>query len=194
MWELGNTARWPRSGHSTSRDLEREQRNFSSVLIGWSVYDFFMASLAEAYPRVLYLIAAFKVAKGLVLFAVGIGALKLLNMQTAAEVYQWANAFRADPGNHYIHQVVAPFSALNQRTLRELGVGTFFYSALLLTEGTGLLLRKHWAEYFTLIATSSFIPLEVYEIVRRANFPKAIVLVLNAAAVVYLAMNLRRNR
>ena len=182
------------SDNPASRDLEREQRNFSSVLIGWTVYDFFMAPRTEAYPRLLYVIAAFKLAKGLMLFAVGIGALKLLDRQTAAEVYRWANAFRADPGNHYIYKVLARFSALNQRTLRELEVGTFFYSALLLTEGTGLLLRKYWAEYFTLIATSSFIPLEVYEIVRRANFPKGIVLVLNVAVGVYLAMNLRRNR
>jgi uncharacterized membrane protein (DUF2068 family) len=164
------------------------------MLTDWTVYDFLMASRTGQHSRVLYLIAAFKVAKGLVLFAVGIGALKLLDRQTAANVYQWANAFRADPGNHYIHRVLARFSALNQRTLRELGVGTFFYSALLLTEGTGLLLRRHWAEYFTLIATSSFIPLEVYEIVRRASFAKGIVLVLNVAVVVYLAMNLHRDR
>jgi len=182
----------PRTGlHRTWKG--RGQRNFSSILIGWTVYDFLMASRTEAYPRVLYLIAAFKLVKGFVLFAVGIGALKLLDRQSAAAVYQWANAFRADPGNHYIHQMLARFSTLNERTLRELGVGTFFYSALLLTEGMGLLLRKRWAEYFTLIATSSFIPLEVYEIVRRASFAKGIVLVINVAVVVYLATNLRRN-
>jgi uncharacterized membrane protein (DUF2068 family) len=86
------------------------------------------------------------------------------------------------------------FSILDEKKLRELSVGTFFYSALLLTEGTGLLLRKHWAEYFTIIATSSFVPLEVYEIIRRATYVKGIVLLLNVAAVAYLAMNLRRNQ
>jgi uncharacterized membrane protein (DUF2068 family) len=166
--------------------LAREPLNFSSVVIAWAVYDFLMASRTEAYPRVLYLIGAFKLAKGLVLLAVGIGALKLLDRQTAAKVYQWANAIRADPGNRYIHKLLGRFSTLNEKTLRELGVGTFFYSGLLLTEGAGLLLRKHWAEYFTLIVTSSFIPLEVYEIVRRASFAKGFVLVLNVAVVVYL--------
>jgi uncharacterized membrane protein (DUF2068 family) len=156
------------------------------------VYDFLMASRSAADPRILFLIAAFKLFKGLVLFAVGIGALKFLTKGVATEVYRWANAFRVDPGNYYVQRLLVRFSILDERKLRELSVGTFFYSALLLTEGTGLLLRKHWAEYFTIIATSSFIPLEVYELVRRATFAKGIVLMLNVAVVAYLAMNVRR--
>jgi uncharacterized membrane protein (DUF2068 family) len=156
------------------------------------VYDFSMASRTAAYPRVLYLIAAFKLFKGLVLLAVGIGALKLLDKGVATELYRWANAFRVDPNNQYFHRLLVRFSILDEKKLRELSVGTFFYSALLLTEGTGLMLRKHWAEYFTIIATSSFIPLEVYELIRRASFVRGIVLLLNVAAVVYLAINLRR--
>ena len=73
-------------------------------------------------------------------------------------------------------------------------MGTFFYSALLLTEGTGLLLGKRWAEYFTIIATSSFIPLEVYEITKRLSSPRLIVLLLNIAVVVYLVIEVYRNR
>jgi uncharacterized membrane protein (DUF2068 family) len=84
--------------------------------------------------------------------------------------------------------------SLDPRKLREFSVGTFFYSALLLTEGTGLLMRKRWAEYFTIIATSSFIPLEVYELTRRVSSPRLILLLLNVAVVVYLAIVLRRSR
>jgi uncharacterized membrane protein (DUF2068 family) len=157
------------------------------------VYDFSMASRTAAYPRILFLIAAFKLFKGLVLLAVGIGALKLLSKGAAFELYRWANAFRVDPNNRYFQRLLLRFSILDEKRLRELSVGTFFYAALLLTEGTGLLLRKHWAEYFTIIATSSFIPLEVYEIIRRATYAREIVLLLNVAVVAYLAMNLRRN-
>src|ERR1035437_9251399 len=97
--EAGVKSHIPRTGlHRTWKG--RGQRNFSSILIGWTVYDFLMASRTEAYPRVLYLIAAFKLVKGFVLFAVGIGALKLLDRQSAAAVYQWANAFSAAPPPH----------------------------------------------------------------------------------------------
>ena len=153
-----------------------------------------MASPTAAHNRVFYLIAAFKLLKGLVLLAVGVGALKLLSQGAATEVYRWANAFRVDPGNRYLHLLLVRFSILDEKTLKELSAGTFFYSAMLLAEGTGLWLRKHWAEYFTIIATGLFIPLEIYELARRATYARGIVFMLNVAVVAYLAMNLRRAR
>ena len=147
-----------------------------------------------ANSRILRIIAAFKLFKGLVLFAVGIGAVKLLHKDLAFEVVRWADIFRVDPNNHYFRRLLEKFLTLDDRKLRELSVGTFFYSALLLTEGTGLMLRKRWAEYFTIIATSSFLPLEIYELTRRVSAARIIVLLLNVAVVVYLVLNLLRNR
>ena len=153
-----------------------------------------MAPRTAAYPQVLYLIAAFKLLKGLLLLAVAIGALRLLHRDTAVEVYRWANAFRVDPGNRYLHRLLARLSVLDEKTLRALSVGTFLYSALFLTEGTGLLLRKRWAEYFTTVVTFSFIPLEIYELARRLTFARELMLLLNIAVVIYLAIDLRRIR
>jgi uncharacterized membrane protein (DUF2068 family) len=138
------------------------------------------------------MIAAFKLFKGVVLFAVGMGAAKLLHKDLAFEVERWADIFRVDPNSHYFRRLLEKFLTLDDRKLRELSVGTFFYSALLLTEGTGLLLRKRWAEYFTIIVTSSFLPLEVYELTKRISAPRIIVLLLNAAIVVYLVVEVRR--
>ena len=161
----------------------------ASHIIG---YDLSMPTRTPAQSRVLFLIAAFKLLKGLVLFAVGIGALRVLSQGAATEVNRWANAFRVDPGNRYFHLLLTRFANLNEKSLKELSVGTFFYSAILLAEGVGLMLRKRWAEYFTIIATGSFIPLEIYELFRRASFARGIVLALNVAVVAYLVTNLRR--
>ncbi len=144
--------------------------------------------------RVLRLIAAFKLFKGLVLFAVGVGAVRLLHKDVAFEIERWADLFRVDHNNVYIHRLLEKLSILNARKLKEFSVGTFFYSALLLTEGTGLMLGKHWAEYFTIIATSSFLPLEIYELMKRVSAPKIIVLLLNVAVVVYLVYEVFRNQ
>jgi uncharacterized membrane protein (DUF2068 family) len=153
-----------------------------------------MASRPAAYPRTLYVIGAFKLFKGLVLFAVGLGALRLFNRNVAAEFYNWANAFRVDPGNHYLRRFLVRVSILDKKELKEVTAGTFFYSAIFLNEGAGLLMRKRWAEYLTLFVTATFIPLEVYELVRQASLAKGFVLLLNVAVVAYLAMNLRRIR
>jgi uncharacterized membrane protein (DUF2068 family) len=149
---------------------------------------------AAAIPRCLRLIAAFKLFKGLVLFAVGVGAVKLLHKDLAFEFERWADIFRVDPNNRFIHHLLERFSILDDRKLKELSVGTFFYSALLLTEGIGLLLGKRWAEFFTIIATSSFIPLEVYELTKRVSWARLVVLLLNIVVVAYLVIELRRNR
>ncbi len=138
------------------------------------------------------LIAAFKLLKGTVLLAVGIGALRLLHRDVAGLVDHWVNAFRVDPHNRYIHWLLAKLQMVDDRKLKELSVGTFIYSAIFLTEGTGLAFRKRWAEYFTIITTASFLPLEVYELIRRASAAKGVALLINIAVVVYLLRELRR--
>ena len=157
-----------------------------------TVYDFAMAPNKTAYPRTLYLIAAFKLFKGLFLLVVAIAVLKLGPQGITTEVYRWADGFRVDPGSRFLRRLLVAVSTFNEKTLRELSVGTFVYSALFLTEGTGLAFAKRWAEYLTTIVTGSFIPLEVYELARRPTFARGIVLALNVAVVVYLAVDLRR--
>jgi uncharacterized membrane protein (DUF2068 family) len=146
----------------------------------------------ESKSRGLWLIAAFKIFKGLALLAVGVGTLKLLHKDVAAEAERWIELLRVDPHNHYIHRVLEKLSILDARKLKELSVGTFFYSALFLTEGIGLALRKRWAEYFTIVSTSLFIPLEFYELAKHASLAKGILVLANAGIVAYLAVELRR--
>jgi uncharacterized membrane protein (DUF2068 family) len=78
------------------------------------------------------------------------------------------------------------------KQLKELSVGSFLYASIFLTEGIGLLARKHWAEYLTLISTGLFIPLEIYELAHRFTAVRLAVLVINVATVWYLAARLRR--
>lgn len=146
----------------------------------------------RAHGRGLRLIAAFKLLKGLALLALGIGALKLLHKDVEALVEHWINIFQVDPNGHYVRLVLAKLSILDDRRLKELSVGTFFYSAVFLTEGTGLALGKRWAEYLTIISTASLLPLEIYELAKHASVGKVLALVINVAVVTYLVFELRR--
>jgi len=146
----------------------------------------------KSHSRGLLLIAAFKLLKGLALLALGIGALRLLHKDLEALADHWINAFRADPHNRYLHWLLAKLPMVDDRKLKELSVGTFIYSAIFLTEGAGLALSQRWAEYFTIITTGSFLPLEVYEIIHHATIPKSVALIINIAVVVYLVRELRQ--
>jgi uncharacterized membrane protein (DUF2068 family) len=144
------------------------------------------------HSRGLMIIAAFKLLKGLALLAVGIGAHTLIHKDLDLVVEHWVDIFRIDPNNHYFHALLERFTNLDPQRLKQLSFGTFFYAAMLLTEGTGLAFGQRWAEYFTIIATSSFIPVELYEIFRHVTLMKLVLLLINLAVVGYLAMELRR--
>jgi uncharacterized membrane protein (DUF2068 family) len=98
---------------------------------------------------------------------------------------------RVDPDNRFIQPILAKAFSVTPKQLKELSAGTFFYAALLLIEGIGLLLRKHWAEYFTIITTGLFIPLEIYELARHFTVVKLVVTVVNVLIVWYLVARVR---
>lgn len=145
----------------------------------------------KSHSRGLLLIAAFKLLKAIALIAVGIGALKLLHKDVAAVIEHWANAFRVDPHNRYLYWLLEKSGKVDDKRLKELSIGTFVYAGIFLTEGAGLALRKRWGEYFTIIVTGSFLPLEFYEVFRHATTSNVVAVLLNLAVVVYLIWEVR---
>ncbi|HEY6392257.1 MAG TPA: DUF2127 domain-containing protein [Bryobacteraceae bacterium] len=141
----------------------------------------------------LLLIALFKLVKGLLLIGAGIGALKLLHHDVAETITGWADALRVDPDNRFIHALLTRALKLSPAQLKAASAGTFIYAALLLTEGIGLLLRKRWAEYFTIITTAGLIPLELYELAKHITAAKIAILIVNIAIVAYLVVRVRRS-
>src|SRR5437660_10758768 len=93
-------------------------------------------------------IGIIKLFKGVLLVAVAIGVVKLLHKDLAEEVNHWIQRLNVDPNNHYLRRVLKKVDGLDAQKLELAIFGTLFYAALFLTEGTGLLLRKRWAEYF----------------------------------------------
>ena len=141
--------------------------------------------------RWILLIGAFKIVKGLLLVATGIGALRLLHKDVAQVIAHWIEVLRVDPDNRYIHALLTRALNISDRTLKEISAGTLTYAALFLTEGGGLLFRKRWAEYFTIIVTTSLLPIELYELIRHPTVAKTVVILVNLAIVAYLAGRVR---
>jgi len=137
------------------------------------------------------LIGLFKLFKAALLIAVGIGAIKFLHKDLSSTVLHWVQVLHMDTDNRYLHGILVRIFRVTPKQLKELSVGTFLYAGLFLTEGTGLLLRKRWAEYFTIITTGLFIPLEIYEIARHFTVTKLVVTAINVLIVVYLVARVR---
>jgi uncharacterized membrane protein (DUF2068 family) len=140
---------------------------------------------------VLILIGLFKLLKALLLIAIGIGAIKFLHKDVAATVQHWIQLLRVDPDNRFVHGMLVRILRVTPKQLKELSVGTFFYAGLFAAEGIGLLLRKRWAEYFTIVTTSGFIPLEIFEMSRHFTVAKLVVTLINVLIVWYLVVRVR---
>ena len=144
--------------------------------------------------RWVRLIGLIKLLKGILLLALASGILKLLHKDAAETLGGWIQQLNMDPQNQFFQKVMEKVANLDSRKLLVYTIGTFLYAALFLTEGIGLLMLKHWAEYFAVIITASFLPIEVYELARKFNAYKVIVIALNAAIVIYLIIHLKRGK
>lgn len=143
----------------------------------------------SAHPdRVILAIALFKLAKALTLIAAGIGAFRLLNPAFAERVEGWIAQVQLAPG----HRIIAFLTGASNGKIEALGTLAFAYAILFLVEGGGLLMRKRWAEHFTIVITSSLIPFEIYEIFKNVSVAKVVAIVINAAVVIYLVIRVRK--
>ncbi|MCV7175981.1 DUF2127 domain-containing protein [Mycolicibacterium sphagni] len=82
--------------------------------------------------------------------------------------------------------------ATKPSTLILLFVLLALYALLEIVEGVGLWLLARWGEYFAVVATSIFLPLEVYDLASKGiTLTRAGAFVINVAAVVYLLISKR---
>jgi hypothetical protein len=147
---------------------------------------------AASRDALLKVIATFKLVKALLLFGIGLGALELLNPAIAHQAERWVTAFAWRLGPRGLPVVQGGLARLQGSKLPMVEAVAFLYAALFAVEGVGLWMSRRWAEYLTIIATSSFVPFEVYELVRHVTWPRIVTLVINLLVVAYLVVKVRR--
>lgn len=145
----------------------------------------------SSHDRLLRLIAVFKLLKAALLVALGVGAFRLLHKDIYTLIEHSIEALKLDPGSRFLDALLAKAANLRPAQIKKLGLGSFFYAGLFLTEGIGLWMLKRWAEWLTVIITSSLIPIEIYEIHRHPSWIKVAVFVINLAIVAYLIYRIR---
>ncbi|MDQ6949234.1 MAG: DUF2127 domain-containing protein [Actinomycetota bacterium] len=77
-------------------------------------------------------------------------------------------------------------ATLNRGHVFKLAIAALAFGLVEATEAVGLWLEKRWAEYLTVVATASLLPLEVIELTHHVTVLKAFGFVLNIAVVAYL--------
>jgi uncharacterized membrane protein (DUF2068 family) len=134
----------------------------------------------------LLIIGVFKLLKGVLFVSLGFGIIRLVHRDVGDLLLRAALALRLDPENRFVNFALERIQELSPHRIRLIGIGFFLYAVLDFIEGTGLVLEKTWAEYFTLILTASFLPLEIFEILHHFTWVKVVVALINVLVVVYL--------
>ncbi|HEU5357432.1 MAG TPA: DUF2127 domain-containing protein [Actinocrinis sp.] len=76
-------------------------------------------------------------------------------------------------------------------TLTVVAILLAVYAAIELIEAVGLWLAKRWGEYFAVVATAAFLPIEIHEIISKQSGFKIATFALNVVAVLYLLLSKR---
>ncbi|HEX4639718.1 MAG TPA: DUF2127 domain-containing protein [Chthoniobacterales bacterium] len=140
----------------------------------------------------LLVIAVFKFIQGALLLALAAGAIGLFHKNVASHVENWLDQMRIDPDNQFVGALLTKLHLIHTKELKQISALGAGYAALFLTEGVGLLFRQRWAEWLTIVATGSLIPIEIYELVKQFTAVRLLHLLGNVAIVCFLIYHVRQ--
>ena len=141
----------------------------------------------EKHSLFLRLIIIEKFLLGLLFAAIGFGTFSLINRDMLVFTDHLVVFLNLDIEKAYVQELVDLLTNIRGDTIIGITTAMFVLGSLNILEGYGLHRRRRWAEWLTVIATSLFIPLEVYEVVQKQTTIRIGALVINVAIVYYLA-------
>ncbi len=148
----------------------------------------------ERGARALRVIGIFKIIKGTFILAGAVGMFRLMHKDVSEVLWHWIDILRIDPGNRYVGALLEKAGLIDPRSLERIGILSMFYSLLFYIEGIGLWRRKRWGEWITVIVTGSFVPIEIYEVVKKPGPIKITFFSVNLAILIFLIVLLRKGR
>ena len=138
------------------------------------------------HARGLRVVAVFEALKGALVLSAGFGLLSLVRRDLQSLAERLVRHSHLDPARHYPRIFIEAVSHTNDSRLKSLAALAFLYAAVRLIEAYGLWHMRVWAEWFAIIAGSLFVPVEIYELFRRATWMRGLVFLTNLSIVAYL--------
>lgn len=134
----------------------------------------------------LRVIAVYEIIKTACLVLVAMAAFHLDRQQNFEHLVHWLEHLSLADSDSLRWKLVGLLEDFGPSRFVAVGAVALGYAVLFGIEGVGLWLGKYWAEWFTVIATGSLVPLELYETLHGFGWLKLAALIGNAAIVVYL--------
>lgn len=135
----------------------------------------------------LYVIVIYKFLTGFIEIAATLSFIYFFDNDLVTVFRSIATMFNLDMNGYAIKAAFTQAASIGTGTIYSVTAIIFCFGVINTIEGYGLCLRRRWAEWLTVIATSLLIPFEIYAIVVRLAFYKIAILVINVIIVYYLA-------
>jgi uncharacterized membrane protein (DUF2068 family) len=142
----------------------------------------------------LRVVALFEAAKGALVLVVGFGLLAFIHKDLHLAAEQLVRHLHLNPARHYPRIFIDAANHVTDGRLLAMAIAALFYSVVRFVEAFGLWRQRQWAEWFGLLTGGMYIPVELYENLLAVTWPKATILTVNAAIVLYLVYVLYRSR
>jgi uncharacterized membrane protein (DUF2068 family) len=139
-------------------------------------------------------VALFEATKGVIVLLAGFGLLSLLHHDLRALAIALVGHLHLDPTRHYASGFIEVASKTTDARLWSIAIIGFVYAIFRFVEAYGLWFCRTWAEWLALVSGGIYLPLEVYEIVRRVTWMRVSALIANLVVVVAIALVLWRNK
>jgi uncharacterized membrane protein (DUF2068 family) len=162
-------------------------------------------SVVKKCAPTLYLIIADKLFKGVLSLLLAFGVYKMAGVDLSDLFDRLVRWVHLDPEDRFLTNLGDLIDQITPANMRWVATGTLLYSLFSLIEGLGLIFRAKWAIWLAIGESAFFIPIEIYELVRRhvLNHPRPellghpklgllMVLACNVLIVLYLYANRKR--
>ena len=139
-------------------------------------------------------IGAYKLLKAALALVGGLMVLRIEHRDLPVVALRWLNRLHIDPHSQFGHYVLRHVLEIRHSQMSWAAALLFGYTVIGVAEGLGLIFRKTWAEWLTVVTTSALIPYEISRLAHHTNWIHAVIVVLNILVVWYLVWRIRRDR
>ena len=135
----------------------------------------------------LRVVSLFEATKGLLVLLAGFGLLEYIHKDLHLAAEHLVRRFHLNPASRFPRIFLDLADNVTDAQLWVLALSALLYAVIRFVEAYGLWLQRRWAEWFGLFAGAIYVPIEIYEVVRKVTWPRVSLLIVNTAIVVYLS-------
>ncbi len=142
----------------------------------------------------LRVVSVFEATKGLLVLLTGCGLLAFVHEDLHLAAEQLVRHFHLNPASRYPRIFIDLVYQISDAKLWIMALSALLYSAVRFVEAFGLWRQRSWAEWLALLSGGMYVPIEIFEVIKKVTWPRGTLLSVNAGIVAYMAYILYRSK